>query len=117
MIDADLVEWNYREYEGLTPRQIHETAPGWLIFRDGCPGQGAWVMGGGDQKITYLGAVEPTTLAEIYQAFDFPRSESLDTIAPVPATGNGGADGSVRPGRTLSGAGTPRGRRTPGARS
>jgi broad specificity phosphatase PhoE len=30
--------WNYGEYEGLTPTQIHEVAPGWLIFRDGCPG-------------------------------------------------------------------------------
>jgi probable phosphoglycerate mutase len=33
-----LVEWNYGEYEGLTPKQIREVAPGWLIFRDGCPG-------------------------------------------------------------------------------
>ncbi|MGZ9158047.1 MAG: histidine phosphatase family protein, partial [Nitrospira sp.] len=38
VIDADLVEWNYGNYEGLTPIQIHEIAPGWLIFRDGCPG-------------------------------------------------------------------------------
>ena len=38
IIDADLVEWNYGEYEGLTPPQIHASAPGWLIFRDGCPG-------------------------------------------------------------------------------
>jgi len=37
VIDADLVEWNYGDYEGLTPKQIHEVAPGWLIFRDGCP--------------------------------------------------------------------------------
>ena len=37
-IEPDLVEWNYGAYEGLTPNQIHETASGWLIFRDGCPG-------------------------------------------------------------------------------
>ena len=38
VIDHDLAEWKYGEYEGLTPSQIHESAPGWLIFRDGCPG-------------------------------------------------------------------------------
>jgi broad specificity phosphatase PhoE len=38
VIDSDLVEWSYGEYEGLTSKQIHEVAPGWLIFRDGCPG-------------------------------------------------------------------------------
>jgi probable phosphoglycerate mutase len=38
IVEPDLVEWNYGDYEGLTPRQIHERAPGWLIFRDGCPG-------------------------------------------------------------------------------
>ena len=38
LIDGDLVEWNYGKYEGLTPAQIHAAAPGWLIFRDGCPG-------------------------------------------------------------------------------
>jgi probable phosphoglycerate mutase len=38
IIEPDLVEWNYGKHEGLTPREIDRHAPGWLIFRDGCPG-------------------------------------------------------------------------------
>ena len=38
VVEPDLVEWCYGEYEGLTVAQIHEKAPGWLIFRDGAPG-------------------------------------------------------------------------------
>ncbi|MBO0758201.1 MAG: histidine phosphatase family protein [Bradyrhizobiaceae bacterium] len=36
--DNDLMEWNYGDYEGLTPKEIHAEAPGWMLFRDGCPG-------------------------------------------------------------------------------
>jgi probable phosphoglycerate mutase len=32
------MEWNYGEYEGLTPQQIHATRPNWTIFTDGGPG-------------------------------------------------------------------------------
>lgn len=37
-VDADLLEWDYGEYEGLTTQEIRATRPGWTIFRDGCPG-------------------------------------------------------------------------------
>ena len=35
---ADLTEWDYGEYEGLTTAKIHSKCPGWSLFRDGCPG-------------------------------------------------------------------------------
>ena len=38
VIVRDLMEWSYGEYEGLTPAQILARRPGWMIFRDGCPG-------------------------------------------------------------------------------
>ena len=37
-VEPDLMEWNYGEYEGLTPQQIHAKRQDWMIFRDGCPG-------------------------------------------------------------------------------
>lgn len=37
-VARDLMEWNYGDYEGLTPKQIEAKSPGWIIFRDGCPG-------------------------------------------------------------------------------
>jgi probable phosphoglycerate mutase len=38
VIDPDLHEWDYGEYEGVTTDEIRETRPGWILFDDGCPG-------------------------------------------------------------------------------
>jgi len=37
-IDADLLEWNYGEYEGRCTAEIRAQRPDWQLFRDGCPG-------------------------------------------------------------------------------
>ncbi len=38
MVDDDLVEWDYGDYEGLTTAQIRATVPGWTIFTGDPPG-------------------------------------------------------------------------------
>jgi broad specificity phosphatase PhoE len=37
-VREDLMEWDYGEYEGLTTPEILEQRPGWVLWRDGCPG-------------------------------------------------------------------------------
>jgi broad specificity phosphatase PhoE len=37
-MDADLIEWNYGKYEGVTTEQIRQERPEWNLWRDGCPG-------------------------------------------------------------------------------
>ena len=37
IVEPDLAEWNYGDYEGRRSADILEGRPGWNIFRDGCP--------------------------------------------------------------------------------
>jgi broad specificity phosphatase PhoE len=38
VLDDDLLEWDYGEYEGITTPEIREQQPGWYLWRDGVPG-------------------------------------------------------------------------------
>ena len=38
VVDGDLAEWNYGQYEGLKSAEIAARQPGWNIFVHGCPG-------------------------------------------------------------------------------
>ncbi len=38
IVEPELHEWDYGDYEGRTPEEILAERPGWMIFRDGCPG-------------------------------------------------------------------------------
>lgn len=38
VVDEDLVEWGYGDYEGVTTREIRETDPGWTVWTHPSPG-------------------------------------------------------------------------------
>ena len=38
LVDEDLAEWAYGEYEGLTTPEIRETVPGWSVWTHPSPG-------------------------------------------------------------------------------
>jgi broad specificity phosphatase PhoE len=65
VVEPDLREWNYGEYEGLTPKEIHARRPGWMIFGDGCPGGEApeEVGARADRVIARVRAVAPGHVA------------------------------------------------------
>ncbi len=38
VVDEDLAEWDYGDYEGITTPQIRETVPGWTVWSHPSPG-------------------------------------------------------------------------------
>ena len=62
VVEPDLAEWDYGDYEGRLSRDIREEKPGWNVFRDGCPGgeSPGEVSGRADRLIARLATLEGT---------------------------------------------------------
>jgi broad specificity phosphatase PhoE len=58
-IDADLVEWDYGEYEGLTTPEIREFRPGWSVWEQDLPG---------GETVAQVGARADRVLARVLAA-------------------------------------------------
>jgi broad specificity phosphatase PhoE len=60
VIEPDLAEWDYGEYEGKRSEDIRKGRPGWNVFRDGCPGgeTTAQVSDRADRVIAHLDALD-----------------------------------------------------------
>lgn len=59
-----LMEWDYGDYEGMTPAEIQAIRPGWLIWRDGVPGgeSVADVSARADEVVTWARSAERDVL-------------------------------------------------------
>jgi len=64
VVDPDLVEWNYGDYEGRTTADIRRERPDWILFRDGCPGgeSPADVSSRADRVVARLRALQANVL-------------------------------------------------------
>jgi broad specificity phosphatase PhoE len=64
VVDPDLLEWNYGDFDGKTSREIQQIRPGWVVFRDGAPGgeSAADVTARADRVIARVRAVDGDTL-------------------------------------------------------
>jgi broad specificity phosphatase PhoE len=84
---ADLQEWDYGAYEGLTTKQILAERPGWNVFRDGCPGgeMAADVGWRADAIIAGLRAVEGSVL--VFSSAHFLRVLAARWVALPPEGG------------------------------
>jgi len=62
--ERDLVEWDYGHYEGRRTVEILAERPGWMLFRDGCPGGESPAQAGAraDRVVRRLREVEGNVL-------------------------------------------------------
>ena len=59
IIEPDLAEWDYGDYDGITITEIRRTRPDWDIYVDGCPGgeSPAQITARADRLIARLAAL------------------------------------------------------------
>jgi probable phosphoglycerate mutase len=64
VVDRDLLEWDYGQYEGRRSVEILKDRPDWELFRDGCPGGESpdQVGARADRLVSRLRAIEGDVL-------------------------------------------------------
>jgi broad specificity phosphatase PhoE len=84
---ADLVEWNYGDYEGKKTVDIRSERPDWQLFRDGCPGgeSPAEVGQRADRVIALVRAIGGTVL--LFSSGHFFRVRAARWLGLEPAFG------------------------------
>ncbi|HJT30897.1 MAG TPA: histidine phosphatase family protein [Pirellulales bacterium] len=65
VVEPDLVEWDYGDYEGRRTVDIRQERPGWRLFRDGCPNGESFeaVRERADRVIARIRTIEGDVLA------------------------------------------------------
>jgi probable phosphoglycerate mutase len=87
VIDRDLLEWDYGDYEGRRTAEIHKERPGWQLFRDGCPGSETpgQVAARADRVIARVRAIPEDVL--IFSSGHFLRVLAARWLGLEPAAG------------------------------
>ncbi len=87
IVEPDLVEWNYGNYEGRKTDEILAERPGWELFRDGCPGgeSPAQVGARADRVISRVRAVAGNTL--LFSSGHFLRTLAVRWVGLPPGDG------------------------------
>jgi probable phosphoglycerate mutase len=87
VVDPDLVEWDYGQYEGKTSAEIRKERPDWRLFRDGCPGGEtvAQIGGRADRVVARLRALDGDVL--LFSSGHFCRVLAARWLGVDPAGG------------------------------